>query len=140
VSADGTEHELTSLLSETGYEPKNPEEYLFHDIDVPQEIGAEWIREMYFKDNPNERIKIIAKNLPGEKGKELYEVMSDYCRTEMNDFGGEKYRRCVTINFVAEFEDKERDFTKDYTLYYVSGAIILISVILFITLKFKKKS
>ena len=34
------------------------------DEDIPQKIGAEWTRQLYFKDSPDEKIILSAKNLP----------------------------------------------------------------------------
>lgn len=41
------------------------------DKDIPQEIGAEWTRELYFKDSPDEKIILSAKNLAIEEWKRL---------------------------------------------------------------------
>jgi hypothetical protein len=36
----------------------------YKEEDIPQEVGAEWTRELYFKSSPNEKIILSAKNVP----------------------------------------------------------------------------
>ena len=35
----------------------------YKEEDIPQEVGDEWTRELYFKDSPNEKITLSAKNV-----------------------------------------------------------------------------
>ena len=74
----------------------------FKEEDIPQEVGAEWTRELYFKDSPNEKIILSVKN-------------------------------------VAIGENVPPTPNKDYTFYYVLGAIAIIIIFILIILKFRKK-
>ena len=87
IDGKGLEHELS-----VGQKPGTP----FVEEDIPQEIGAEYTRELYFKDSPNEKIILSVKNVP------------------------------PTSN-------------KDYTLYYILCAIVLIIIVVLAVLKFRKK-
>lgn len=147
VSGDGEEHELVSK--------ENPESrwnvaggllYYFVDDSIPQDIGAEWTREFYLKNNPEERIIIDAKNLPIREYNELsykrYLFLGEYCLNKTKGFLTKEYSDCIGSRRLLEFEDKEivtEDTTdgKDYTLYYVLGAIILIVVIALLISKYK---
>ena len=40
----------------------------YKEENIPQEVGAEWTRELYFKNSPNEKIILSAKNVPTGKG------------------------------------------------------------------------
>ncbi|MFH1500352.1 MAG: hypothetical protein ABIE22_00200 [archaeon] len=39
------------------------EKSFYKEEDIPQEIGAEWTRELYFKNSPEEKITLYAKNV-----------------------------------------------------------------------------
>lgn len=74
----------------------------FKEEDIPQEVGTEWTRELYFKSSPNEKIILSAKN-------------------------------------VARVKVVLPTSSKDYTFYYILGAIALIIIFILIILKFRKK-
>ncbi|UCC92110.1 MAG: hypothetical protein JSV39_02520 [Candidatus Aenigmatarchaeota archaeon] len=112
VSGDGEEHELVSKENpESRWNVVGGLPYSFVDEEIPQDIGAEWMREFYFENNPEEKVIIDAKNLPI---REYYELI---------------YKR---YNVTEDTTDE-----KDYTLYYILGAIILIVVIAFLISKYK---
>ena len=59
VDGKGVEHELQSLKEDYS----NYDESSYVEEDIPQEAGIEWTRELYFKNSPNEKITLFAKNI-----------------------------------------------------------------------------
>ncbi|MEM0359842.1 MAG: hypothetical protein QXK06_00715 [Candidatus Diapherotrites archaeon] len=64
IDGKGNTHELVHREHLNSLWWKNDgQPYSFEESGIPQEIGAEWTREFYFKSNPNEKVTIKAKNI-----------------------------------------------------------------------------
>ncbi len=136
-SQNGSLYELNSRDTETKQYAN--EEWTFSDDNIPQESNAEWTGELYFKDNPTQKIIIHAKNYPIERHDELNLARNSFCLNEANgNIENIKYRDCIFSHKLADFDGKTSEPSKQSNLVYWVIGIVLVVIILALILVEKK--
>ncbi len=100
------------------------------DGNIPQGIGVEWTREIYFKDNPNEKITIHGVNYPRDLYDELVELRHQFCVNE-EDPKSMEYMYCLRRS-LSEFNDGTFNTVKEgegeFVLWLIGGSTLVLII------------
>jgi hypothetical protein len=99
ISGNNTKYLLTSKIDPNSEWTGGNLSYYIEDKTISQEIGEQWSREIFFENDPNNKIIINAKNYPIEEFTSIFNKKVNYCNTEKEyGFGTTEYFECLKIN------------------------------------------